>query len=50
MELCIVCEGQKFLGKLSDDQTAKILKMSCQKPGEKRKIINGVMSGDVSPA
>ncbi|KMZ60694.1 Protein argonaute 7 [Zostera marina] len=50
MELCIVCEGQKFLGKLSDDQTAKILKMGCQKPGERRKVINGVMSGDVSPA
>lgn len=27
MELCTVCEGKKFLGKLSDEQTAQILKM-----------------------
>ncbi|KAL5722966.1 Protein argonaute 7 [Ranunculus cassubicifolius] len=45
MELCMVCEGQKFLGKLSDDQTKKILKMSCQKPRERKAIINGVMAG-----
>lgn len=49
MELCVVCEGQKFLGKLSDDQTAKILKMGCQRPRERRAIINGVMDGVVGP-
>ncbi|KAF5183103.1 argonaute [Thalictrum thalictroides] len=47
MELCVVCEGQKFLGKLSDDQTAKILKMGCQKPRERKDIINGVMAGSI---
>ncbi|KAL0324948.1 UNVERIFIED_CONTAM: protein argonaute 7 [Sesamum radiatum] len=45
MELCVICEGQKFLGKLSDDQTAKILKMGCQKPRERKATIDSVMEG-----
>ncbi|KAI9111851.1 hypothetical protein K1719_017541 [Acacia pycnantha] len=49
MELCVICEGQKFLGKLSDDQTAKILKMGCQRPRERKAIIEGVMRGNVGP-
>ncbi|XP_019433398.1 PREDICTED: protein argonaute 7 [Lupinus angustifolius] len=49
MELCVICEGQKFLGKLSDDQTAKILKMGCQRPGERKTIIEGVVRGPVGP-
>ncbi|XP_054808821.1 protein argonaute 7 isoform X2 [Prosopis cineraria] len=49
MELCVICEGQKFLGKLSDDQTAKILKMGCQRPRERKAIIEEVMRGDVGP-
>ncbi|XP_054824618.1 protein argonaute 7-like isoform X1 [Prosopis cineraria] len=49
MELCVICEGQKFLGKLSDDQTAKILKMGCQRPRERKAIIEGVMRGPVGP-
>ncbi|GAB2280238.1 Protein argonaute 7 [Dionaea muscipula] len=49
MELCMICEGQKFLGKLSDDQTAKLLKMGCQRPRERRTIINGVISGPFGP-
>ncbi|KAG9140145.1 hypothetical protein Leryth_015767 [Lithospermum erythrorhizon] len=49
MELCVVCEGQKFLGKLSDEQTSKILKMSCQRPKERKAIINEVMAGPVGP-
>ncbi|KAL8035487.1 hypothetical protein ABFS82_12G097200 [Erythranthe guttata] len=50
MELCVICEGQKFLGKLSDDQTAKILKMGCQRPKERRAIIDKVMKGSFGPA
>ncbi|KAL3578821.1 hypothetical protein D5086_020325 [Populus alba] len=49
MELCMICEGQKFLGKLSDDQTARILKMGCQRPKERKAIIDGVMRGTVGP-
>eukprot|EP01018_Ginkgo_biloba_P036844 Gb_15866 [translate_table: standard] len=49
MELCIICEGQKFLGKLSDDQTAKILRMGCQKPRERKAIIKRVLGGAVGP-
>ncbi|XP_019164711.1 PREDICTED: protein argonaute 7-like [Ipomoea nil] len=49
MELCVICEGQKFLGKLSDDQTARILKMGCQRPRERKAIIDGVMTGPVGP-
>ncbi|XP_047321840.1 protein argonaute 7 [Impatiens glandulifera] len=49
MELCMICEGQKFLGKLSDDQTAKILKMGCQRPRERKAIINQVMTDPVGP-
>lgn len=49
MELCVICEGQKFLGKLSDDQTAKILKMGCQRPRERKAIIDTVMAGPVGP-
>ncbi|KAG6712964.1 hypothetical protein I3842_05G127000 [Carya illinoinensis] len=49
MELCMICEGQKFLGKLSDDQTARILKMGCQRPRERKAIIDGVMRGPVGP-
>ncbi|WJZ81179.1 hypothetical protein VitviT2T_001033 [Vitis vinifera] len=49
MELCMICEGQKFLGKLSDDQTARILKMGCQRPRERKAIIDGVMRGAVGP-
>ncbi|GLT27614.1 hypothetical protein SLA2020_025980 [Shorea laevis] len=50
MELCMICEGQKFLGKLSDDQTARILKMGCQRPKDRKAIIDGVMRGPVGPA
>ncbi|KAJ9563799.1 LOW QUALITY PROTEIN: hypothetical protein OSB04_008959 [Centaurea solstitialis] len=50
MELCVVCEGQKFLGKLSDDQTVKILKLGCQKPRERKAIIDGVMAAPFGPA
>jgi len=49
MELCVICEGQKFLGKLSDDQTVKIMKMGSQRPKERRAIINGVINGPVGP-
>ncbi|XP_057485528.1 protein argonaute 7-like [Actinidia eriantha] len=49
MELCMICEGQKFLGKLSDDQTTRILKMSCQRPRERKAIIDGVVAGMVGP-
>ncbi|XP_020593569.1 protein argonaute 7 [Phalaenopsis equestris] len=49
MELCVVCDGQKFLGKLSDDQTAKIFKMGCQRPAERREIINKIMKGEDGP-
>ena len=45
MELCMVCEGQKFLGKLSDEQTSKMLKMGCQRPSERKGIIKGVVEG-----
>ncbi|XP_031265683.1 protein argonaute 7-like [Pistacia vera] len=50
MELCMICEGQKFLGKLSDDQTARILKMGCQRPKERKAIIDGVMRGPFGPS
>uniref|UniRef100_A0ACD5WX41 Uncharacterized protein n=1 Tax=Avena sativa TaxID=4498 RepID=A0ACD5WX41_AVESA len=43
MELCVVCEGQKFLCKLSDEQTSKVLKMGCQRPSERKGIIKGVV-------
>ncbi|KAJ4974636.1 hypothetical protein NE237_007810 [Protea cynaroides] len=49
MELCVVCEGQKYLGKLSDDQTARILKMGCQRPRERKAIIDRVMGGTFGP-
>lgn len=50
MELCMICEGQKFLGKLSDDQAAKIMKMGCQRPNERKAIIDKVMAGPVGPS
>ncbi|CAH8348246.1 unnamed protein product [Eruca vesicaria subsp. sativa] len=50
MELCMICEGQKFLGKLSDDQTAKIMKMGCQRPNERKDTIDNVMAGPVGPS
>lgn len=50
MELCMICEGQKFLGKLSDDQTAKIMKMGCQKPNERKDTIDKVMAGPIGPS
>ncbi|RAL40109.1 hypothetical protein DM860_008249 [Cuscuta australis] len=49
MELCVICEGQKFLGQLSDAQTARILKMGCRRPRERKAIIDGVMTGPVGP-
>ncbi|KAL6505629.1 Protein argonaute 7 [Orobanche hederae] len=49
MELCVICEGQRFLGKLSDDQTANLLKMSCRRPMERRAIIDEVIKGPVGP-
>jgi len=45
----MICEGQKFLGKLSDDQTARILKMGCQRPRERKAIIDRVVTGPVGP-
>ncbi|KAG5409776.1 hypothetical protein IGI04_006095 [Brassica rapa subsp. trilocularis] len=50
MELCMICEGQKFLGKLSDDQAANIMKMGCQKPNERKAITDNVMAGPVGPS
>ncbi|KVI05479.1 Argonaute/Dicer protein, PAZ [Cynara cardunculus var. scolymus] len=50
MELCVICEGQKFLRKLSDDQTAKILELGCRKPKERKAIIDGVMAAPFSPS
>lgn len=49
MEVCVICEGQKFLGKLSDDQTTKILEMGCQRPKERKANIDQVMGGPVGP-
>ncbi|XP_073300059.1 protein argonaute 7-like [Primulina huaijiensis] len=49
MELCVICEGQKFFGNLSDDQTVKVLKMGCQKPRERKKLITSVMEGSFGP-
>lgn len=49
MELCAICEGQKFLGKLSDDQTAKLLKIGCQRPSQRKAIIDRVMEGPAGP-
>ncbi|KAK8547032.1 hypothetical protein V6N13_099777 [Hibiscus sabdariffa] len=49
MELCMICEGQKFLGKLSDDQTARILKMGCQRPKERKAVIDGIVKGPAGP-
>lgn len=49
MELCVICEGQKFLGKLSDDQTSKLIKIGCQKPLDRKAIIDGVMEGTSGP-
>lgn len=49
MELCVICQGQKFLGKLSDDQTAKIVNMGCQRPRKRREIIDGIINGPVGP-
>ncbi|CAH9115106.1 unnamed protein product [Cuscuta europaea] len=49
MELCVVCEGQKFLGKLSDEQTVRILKMGCQRPRERKTIIDDIMRGPIGP-
>ncbi|KAL8249861.1 hypothetical protein R6Q59_006729 [Mikania micrantha] len=50
MEVCVVGDGQKFVGKLSDDQTAKIMKLGCQKPRERKAIIDGVMAGPFGPS
>ncbi|KAG7032238.1 Protein argonaute 7, partial [Cucurbita argyrosperma subsp. argyrosperma] len=49
MELCMICEGQKFLGKLTDEQTARMLKMGCQRPKERKANIDGVMQGSFMP-
>lgn len=49
MELCVICEGQKFFGKLSDDQTVKLLKIGCQRPSQRKAIIDGVMNGPAGP-
>lgn len=49
MELCMICEGQKFLGKLTDEQTTRMLKMGCQRPKERKANIDGVMQGPVGP-
>ncbi|CAM9001190.1 unnamed protein product [Rhodiola kirilowii] len=50
MELCVICEGQKFMGKLTDDQTVKILKMGCLRPRERKAIIDDVVRRPVGPA
>ncbi|KAL0731403.1 hypothetical protein Bca4012_027497 [Brassica carinata] len=42
--------GQNFLGKLSDDQAAKIMQTGCQRPNERKAIIDNVMAGLVGPA
>ncbi|CAA6667391.1 unnamed protein product [Spirodela intermedia] len=49
MELCAVMEGQKVLGKLSEEQTARVRKMGCQRPGKRREIIDAVMGGAAGP-
>ncbi|XP_039057840.1 protein argonaute 7-like [Hibiscus syriacus] len=49
MELCMICEGQKFLGMLSDDQTARILKMGSQTPKERKAMIERIVKGPAGP-
>ncbi|KAI7738583.1 hypothetical protein M8C21_034011 [Ambrosia artemisiifolia] len=50
MEVCVVCEGQRFVGKLSDEQTVKMIKLGCQKPRERKQIIDGVMAAPFGPS
>ncbi|KAE8673213.1 hypothetical protein F3Y22_tig00111799pilonHSYRG00001 [Hibiscus syriacus] len=49
MELCMICEGQKFLGMLSDDQTARILRMGSQTQKEGKATIDRIVRGPAGP-
>ena len=50
MELCDILQGQKVLGKLSEEQTSKLRRIGCQKPSKRRQFIDAVMGGAASPA
>ena len=41
--MAMICEGQNFLGKLSDDKIARILKMGCQISRKRKAIIDEVL-------
>ena len=43
MDLCMICKGQNFLGKLSDDKTTRMLKMGCQRSRKRKVIIDKVL-------
>ncbi|XP_078442541.1 argonaute family protein [Wolffia australiana] len=50
MELCDVCEGQKVLGRLTEEQIAKLRRLGCQSPRKRRQSIDSLMAGPASPA
>ncbi|KAH7434407.1 hypothetical protein KP509_06G016100 [Ceratopteris richardii] len=49
MEVCKICEGQKYVGKLSEEQTTGLRNLACVKPFQREEKVKGIMGGSEAP-
>ncbi|MCO5610336.1 hypothetical protein L7F22_064572 [Adiantum nelumboides] len=49
MEVCKISEGQKFMGKLVEQQTTKLRTLACVKPPEREGKLKAIMAGANGP-
>eukprot|EP00250_Pteridium_aquilinum_P010933 c19724_g1_i2 orf=424-3309(+) len=49
MEVCVICDGQKYGGKLNDRQTTRLRGLACVLPRVREAKIRGIMNKDDGP-
>lgn len=49
MEVCKICEGQKYVGKLAERQTTDLRALACVKPAEREHKIRSIMARHDGP-
>ena len=49
MEVCVICEGQKYTGRLLERQTTSLRALACVRPGEREQNIRSLMARPDGP-
>jgi eukaryotic translation initiation factor 2C len=49
MEVCVICEGQKYIGRLSERQTTSLRALACVRPGDREQNIRSLMARPDGP-